>query len=290
MPRWHFFNSPTGPHPAAPPDRVFTGHPVLLPIFEGPLDLLLYLIDREEIDVFDIPIERITSQYLEYVRALESLNLEVVGEFLVMAAQLMEIKSRLLLPKPERPVLEEEEVGDPRAQLVARLIEYRRYKAVAEELRARAEEQKYVFSRAEVIPANGNGNGNGPHERPFLMLDKVSTFDLWAAFQSVLNRVKEPVSGEVVRPRFTVGQKIAAIATQLKWSREGVRFVELFAEDVSRAEMIVTFLALLELIRLRRVRVVQEALLGDIWIYPGQAEGRLAEARRDSGNNDGVGA
>lgn len=253
-------------HPLAPPDRVFTGHPVLLPIFEGPLDLLLYLIDREEIDIFDIPIERITSQYLEYLRALESLNLEVAGEFLVMAAQLMEIKSRMLLPKPEQPVLEEEEVGDPRAQLVARLIEYRRYKAVAEELRQRAEAQQYVFSRAEVVPANGNGNGQ--HERPFLMLEKVSTFDLWAAFQSVLNRVKAPVIGEVPRPRFTVAQKIAAIAAQLKWSREGVQFVELFSGDVSRAEMIVTFLALLELIRLRRVKVVQEALLGEIWIYP----------------------
>jgi len=264
--------------PTVPPDRVFTGHPVLLPVFEGPLDLLLYLIDREEIDVFDIPIERITSQYLAYLRALDSMNIEVAGEFLVMAAQLMEIKSRMLLPQPEQPALEEEEVGDPRAQLIQRLLEYRRYKAVAEELRARAEAQKYVFSRAEVVPTNGNGNGH--HERPFLALEKVSTFDLWAAFQSVLNRVKEPVSGEVVRPRFTVAQKIAAVAAQLKWSREGVRFVELFAEDVSRAEMIVTFLALLELIRVRRVRVVQEALLGDIWIYPG----------RDAVTHDGVGA
>ncbi len=267
-------------HPMAPSDRVFTGHPVLLSVFEGPLDLLLYLTDREEIDIFDIPIERITGQYLEYLRALDSMNIEVAGEFLVMAAQLMEIKSRLLLPQPEQPAVEDEEVGDPRAQLIQRLLEYRRYKAVAEELRARAEAQKYVFSRAEVVPANGNGNGNGHHERPFLTLEKVSTFDLWAAFQSVLNRVKEPVTGQVVRPRFTVAQKIAAVAAQLKWSREGMRFVELFAEDVSRAEMIVTFLALLELIRLHRVRVVQEALLGDIWIYPG----------RDAVTHEGVGA
>ena len=98
-----------------PTDRVFTGHPVALPIFQGPLDLLLYLIDREDINIFDIPIVHITGQYLEYLNSLESLNLEVAGEFLVMAAQLMEIKSRLLLPQPERPVLEEEEVGDPRA-------------------------------------------------------------------------------------------------------------------------------------------------------------------------------
>jgi segregation and condensation protein A len=257
--------------PTAPPDRVFVGHPVRLSRFEGPLDLLLYLIDREEIDIFDIPIGHITTQYLEYLEGIDSLNIEVAGEFLVMAAQLMEIKSRLLLPKPERPELEEEEVGDPRAQLIARLVEYRRYKAVAEDLRTRAELRKYVFSRSELAPTNGNGNGNGHHERPFLNLEKVSTFDLWAAFQNVLNRVKvAPVGADVERPRFTVGQKIAAIASQLRWSRDGVLFVDLFAEDVSRVEMIVTFLALLELIKLRRVRVVQESAFDEIWIYPGR--------------------
>ncbi len=251
-------------------DRVFTGHPVRLPRFEGPLDLLLYLINREEIDIFDIPIERITTQFLEYLGTLESLNIEVAGEFVVMAAQLMEIKSRLLLPRPEQVAEDEEEAGDPRAQLVARLVEYRRYKAVAEELRARAEVQKYVFSRGGLAPTNGNGNGH--HERPFLMLGDVSAFDLWAAFQSVLNRIKEaPASSEdVVRPRFTVAQKIAAVASRLRWSRDGLLFVDLFAEDVTRGEMIVTFLALLELIRLRRVRVVQEALFGEIWVYPGR--------------------
>ncbi len=261
--------SVTVSQPEVPADRVFVGHPVTLPVFTGPLDLLLYLIDREDISIFDIPVARITAQYLEYLETLESLNIEVAGEFLVMAAQLLEIKSRLLLPQPERPVLEEEEVGDPRAQLVARLIEYRRYKAVAEDLRLRAELQKYVFSRAELAPADGNGNGH--HERPALDLTRVSTFDLWAAFQSVLNRVKEaPPSGEVARPRFTVAQKIAVIAAQLKWSRDGLLFVELFKEDVTRAEMIVTFLAILELIRLHRVRVVQEAVFGEIWIYPGR--------------------
>jgi segregation and condensation protein A len=255
-------------------DRVFTGHPVRLPRFEGPLDLLLYLISRDEIDVFDIPIERITAQFLEYLETLESLNIEAAGEFVVMAAQLMEIKSRMLLPRPEQIMEDEEEGGDPRAQLVARLVEYRRYKAVAEELRARAEMQRYVFSRAGLAPANGNGNGNGNghHERPFLMLGDVSAFDLWAAFQSVLNRVKEAPAGgeEVVRPRFTVAQKIAAIASRLRWSRDGLLFVDLFADDVTRGEMIVTFLALLELVRLRRVRVVQEALFGEIWVYPGR--------------------
>ncbi len=272
-------------HPAVPPDRVFTGHPVKLPIngggsagsrasagsrpsaFEGPLDLLLYLIEREEIDIFDIPIEHITNQYLQYLNQLESLNIEVCGEFLVMAAQLLEIKSRMLLPQPERLDEEEDEVGDPRAALVARLIEYRRYKTVADELRARADIQRFVFSRRNLV--NGNGNGNGHHDHPYLMLNQVSTFDLWAAFQSVLSRVADARSdGELVRPRFTVGQKVAVIVARLRWAKEGILFVDLFDEDSTRAELIVTFLALLELIRLRRIRVAQERLFGDIRVYP----------------------
>lgn len=249
-------------HPAAPPDRMFTGHPVTLPIFQGPLDLLLYLIEREEIDIFDIPIEHITNQYLEYLSQLESLNLEVAGEFLVMAAQLLEIKSRMLLPQPERPQVEEEEAGDPRAELVARLLEYRRYKQVAEELRMRAEIQRFVFSRGTLV------NEGAAPQQPQITLEEISAFDLWAAFQNVLNRIKEPSRGEVVRPRFTVPQKIAAIAARLRWAQDGIRFEELFEESASRLELVVTFLALLELIRLRRVRVAQEQLFGEIRVYP----------------------
>jgi segregation and condensation protein A len=252
-------------HPA-PSDRVFTGHPVKLAIFEGPLDLLLYLIERDEIDVFDIPIEPITNEYLQYLSQLETLNLEVAGEFLVMASHLLEIKSRMLLPQQERPPQEEEEAGDPRAELVARLLEYRRYKHVAEELRARAEVQKYVFSRGLFL----TGEEIAPDERPHLMLGEVSAFDLWAAFQDVLNRVREPAGGELIKPRFTVPQKIAAIAARLRWAQEGMRFEELFEEQVTRLEVIVTFLALLELIRLRRVRVAQEGLFGEIRVYPAE--------------------
>lgn len=251
-------------HPAAPPDRIFTGHPVKLPSFEGPLDLLLYLIERDEIDIFDIPIEYITNEYLLYLAQLETLNLEVAGEFLVMASQLLEIKSRMLLPQPERVREEEEQVGDPRAELIARLIEYRRYKRVAEELKARAEVQRFVFSRGVFL----TGEEVAPDQRPHLMLGEVSAFDLWAAFQSVLGRVKEPSAGEVTRPRFTVTQKIAAVAARLKWSAEGILFVDLFAGDASRIELIVTFLALLELVRLKRARVLQDGLLGEIKVYP----------------------
>ncbi|MCJ7750760.1 MAG: segregation/condensation protein A [Armatimonadetes bacterium] len=267
-------------YPAAPPDRVFTGHPVKLTIgdgasagsrastFEGPVDLLLFLIARDEIDIFDIPIEHITNEYLQYLGQLESLNIDVCGEFLVMAAQLLEIKSRMLLPQQERPQQEEEEAGDPRAELVSRLLEYRRYKRVAEELRARAEIQRFVFSRRTLTNGEGNGNGNGDSQ-PVLELSDVSAFDLWAAFQNVLSRVKEPAQGELVRARFTVAQKMAAVASRLKWSKEeGIRFEELFDEAVTRLELVVTFLALLELIRLRRVRVAQERNFGEIRVYP----------------------
>ncbi|HUU53954.1 MAG TPA: segregation/condensation protein A [Armatimonadota bacterium] len=250
-------------HPAAPPDRIFTGHPVKLTVFQGPLDLLLYLIERDEIDIFDIPIEPITNEYLHYLARLESLNIDVCGEFLVMAAHLLEIKSRMLLPQQERPPEEEEEAGDPRAELVARLLEYRRYKRVAEELRARAEIQRFVFSRRDLV------NGNGAETQPVLQLNEVSAFDLWAAFQNVLGRVKEPAEGEVVRARFSVAQKMAAVASRLKWSQEdGLKFEDLFDEAVTRIELVVTFLALLELIRLRRVRVAQERIFGEIRVYP----------------------
>jgi segregation and condensation protein A len=253
-------------HPSAPPDRVFTGHPVKLPIFDGPLDLLLFLIDREEIDIFDIPIEHITNQYLEYLAQLESLNLEVAGEFLVMASHLLEVKSRMLLPQEQRPPAEEEDVGDPRAELVARLLDYRRYKQVAEELRERAEVQRFVFARSRLI-SDDPDEGAAP-ERPYLMLNQVSPFDLWAAFQSVLTRARDSTPGEVERPRFTVAQKMAAIAARVRWAQEGILFVDLFEANALRIELVVTFLALLELIRLRRVRVAQEQLFGEIRVYP----------------------
>jgi segregation and condensation protein A len=243
---------------------------VKLPIFQGPLDLLLYLIDRDEIDIFDIPIEHITNEYLHYLSDLETLNIEVAGEFLVMAAQLMVIKSRLLLPQQEQKEEDQEEAGDPRAELVRRLLEYRRYKHVAEELRARAEMQRFVFSRQELLDGDENAHAHG---QPVLELGEVSAFDLWAAFQNVLSRVKESPSGELDRPRFTVAQKMAAIASRLKWSADdGLRFEDLFEEDVTRLELVVTFLALLELIRLRRVSVSQAQLLGNIRVYECHAE------------------
>ncbi|NIM05944.1 MAG: segregation/condensation protein A [Armatimonadetes bacterium] len=241
-----------------PEGRVFLGHPVKLPVFEGPLDLLLYLIRREEIDIYDIPIATITEQYLGYLALMETYNIEVAGDFLVMAATLMEIKSRCLLPKPE--VTEEtEEEEDPRAELIARLLEYRRYKEAATTLDDLATENRFVLSRP---PLNGNGNGNG--NGAFVLAGDVSAFRLWAAFQEVLSRAPETAVGEVIKPRFTVTMKIAQIAAKLRRATEGLSFFSLFPEGVTKLEVIVTFLALLELIRQRRVRITQPETFGDI--------------------------
>ncbi len=247
----------------APQDRVFTGHRVTTPVFAGPIDLLIYLVQHDEIDIFAFALRAITADYLAYLDGLSERDIEQVGEFMVMTAQLMEIKSARLLPAPPAEQEEEEEVGDPRAMLLERLMEYKRYRTVAEELRARAEMQRWVFFRAAL--ANGNGEAQ-PRERK-LELSDVSAFDLWAAFQNVLNRVKEkPPQNEIVRPRFTVPQKMAAVASKVKWAKERLRFADLFKDDVTVMEVIVTFLAILELIRLRRIRVVQEGLFGEIWV------------------------
>jgi len=244
-----------------PEGRLFFGHPVKLPIFEGPLDLLLYLIRREEIDIYDIPISRITEQYLQYLALLDSLDMDVAGDFLVMAASLMEIKSRSLLPRPETAEGEEEE-ADPRAELVARLLEYRRYKEAASALDELSRENRFVLSRPSI---NGNGNGNGNAQ--VVLAGEISAFHLWAAFQAVLSRAQETAVGEVIRPRFTVAMKVAEITARLRRAAEGLSFFSLFPEEVTKLEVIVTFLALLELIRMGRVRISQPRRFSDIVLY-----------------------
>ena len=241
-----------------PEERLFFGHPVKLPVFEGPLDLLLFLLRREEVDIYDIPIAKITEQYLGYLALLESMEMEPAGDFLVMAATLMEVKSRSLLPRP--PVTEEgEEELDPRAELVARLLEYRRYKDAAVALDDLAKENRFVLAR----PANNEAE----EEAGIVLAGQVSAFHLWAAFQEVLSRAKETAAGEIIRPRFTVAQKIAEIAARLRRAQQGISFFSLFPENVTKLEVIVTFLALLELIRLGQVRISQPQVFSDIQLF-----------------------
>lgn len=227
---------------------------VKLEVFEGPLDLLLYLIKKDEIDVYDIPIERITRQYLEYMELFKILDLDVAGEFVVMAANLIYIKSRSLLPVSQQPPDEEAEEEDPRWELVRQLLEYKKFKEAAEHLQTRAQVQENLFSR---VPEKPDFAG----ERP---LGEVSIFDLLNAFQTMLKRVnvKEDLR-EIFEENFTVSDKIDLI---LKMMASGValKFSELFAGAASRTEIVVTFLAMLELIRLKQLRTVQPDVFSEI--------------------------
>jgi len=252
----------TAPKPQLEPEIYahFTGHPVRLPVFEGPLDLLLYLLQRDQIDIYNIPIARITAQFLDYLSLLESLNLEVAGEFLVMAATLLEIKSRMLLPRPASEAEEAEEGPDPRAALVERLLEYRKYQEAAASLSERAEFQRWVFSRS-LLGEDEEGGG-------YLMLNAATAVDLWSALQQVLARAEASPVAELRRPRVTVAMKIAHIAARLREAdEEGLDFLDLFAQDVTRIEVIVTFLALLEMMRRQMIRVLQKRAFGAIRIY-----------------------
>ncbi len=234
-----------------------TEYKVRLEIFEGPLDLLLYLIKRDELDIYDISLERITKQYLEYLQAFKELNIDVAGEFVVMAANLIYLKSRSLLPVDQQPPLEDVDETDPRWDLIRQLIEYKKFKDAAAQLQVRELRQEATFARI--------GDGVAPEAAP-LSLGEVGIFQLINAFQNVLKRLdaKEDLR-EIFGENFTVSDKIETILRRIG---EGgsLRFSELFAQVASRVEIVVTFLALLELIRLKQVRAIQPNVFEEIEI------------------------
>lgn len=231
---------------------------VQLEIFEGPLDLLLYLIKKDEVDIYDIPIERITSQYMEYLAVMKMLDLTIAGEFIVMAATLMMIKSRMLLPVEERPEMEEEEEEDPRWELVRQLVEYKKFKEAASHLQHREFIQENVFARGlEPVVAAEPETG--------LDIGDVSIFDLIAAFNEALKRIRVEEFGEIIDDRFTVVDKIEYILETVR-SKGKMVFSSLFANMASRHEIVCTFLALLELIRLRQIEAHQEGDFKEIVI------------------------
>ena len=230
---------------------------VKLEIFEGPLDLLLYLIKQDEIDIYDISIERITRQYLEYLKAFKELNIELAGEFIVMAANLIYLKSRSLLPADQQPPEEEAEEDDPRWDLIRQLIEYKKFKEAAAELHLRELAQQRIFAR--------EGASTPAIEGP-LRLGEVGIFQLINAFQIVIKRVEERQDlQEIFGERFSVSDKIDKILQRVA-AGAPVRFSDLFEAVVSRVEVVVTFLALLELIRLRQIRAIQKSIFDDIEI------------------------
>ena len=225
---------------------------VRLPVFEGPLDLLLYLIKKDELDIYDIPIERITTQYLEYLKIIKMLDLEVAGDYLVVAATLVYIKSRTILPHDQRPPEDEAEEDDPRWELVRQLVEYKKYKDAAFELQHCLERQEGVRGKGTTTKPDALPDGSLP-------FDKVGLFDLLAVFQKVLARanVIEDLK-DIFEDRFTVSDKIQFIQGEIA-SRQRVVFEELFAEGATRTEIVVTFLAVLELIRMKQIGFTQES-------------------------------
>jgi segregation and condensation protein A len=234
-----------------------TDYKVKLEVFEGPLDLLLYLIKRDEIDIYDISIERITRQYLEYLQAFKELKIDIAGEFIVMAANLIYLKSRSLLPLDQQPPEEDADEDDPRWDLIRQLIEYKKFKEAAAQLHDRELEQERIFTR--------DGGGAPIPDAP-LPLHEVGIFQLIHAFQEVIKRVEARENlGEIFAERFSVSDKIEKILQTVSGGKP-IRFSELFGQIASRVEIVVTFLALLELIRLNQVRALQRKMFEEIEI------------------------
>ncbi|MFO0774026.1 MAG: segregation/condensation protein A [Nitrospiraceae bacterium] len=237
-------------------EQVELPYHVRLDTFEGPLDLLLHLIKENRINIYDIPIALITQQYIDYLEQMRSLNLLVAGEFLVMAATLLHIKSRLLLPAEQRPP-DEEDGPDPREELVRRLLEYKQFKEAARELDDRSRVWRDVYRREpEPLPTV---------EPESLGADDLTLFDLVEALQSIIARTPSSPLMEIIPDHLTVRNQMTSILNHLE-STESATFTELFTGAVTRLTVIVTFLALLELIRLRTVRVYQAETFGTILV------------------------
>ena len=229
---------------------------VQLQIYEGPLDLLLHLIKQNELSIADIPIASITEQYLEALELMQGLNLDVSGEYLVMAATLLHIKSKTLLPPDEEDEDDDDEPGDTREELIRRLLEYERFKNAARELEDRDILNRDVFVRRDRSERVTD-----------VSFEQLSVFDLMSALQRVLERYPGPSVHTVVQETVSVRERMTYILDELH-HRPSVLFQELFDSARSRMDVVVTFLALLELIRMRAVHAVQKDRLGPIVLEP----------------------
>jgi len=233
------------------------GYTFRLEGFEGPLDLLLHLIQKDELDIFNIPISLVTEQYLEYLQLMKVLNLDLAGEYLLMASTLLHIKSRMLLPKSSEG--EEEEEEDPRAELVRRLLEYQKYKNAALEIERRPLLDRDVFIR--LSPPE-------PEEEPEEERIEVNLFELLEAFRQVLERVKPESVHEVILEHMSVEAKIQEILALLDKENRSMAFHRLFPEQASRRVVVITLLAILELVKMKRIRIFQLAAFETIRISP----------------------
>ena len=250
----------------------YSAYTIRVESFEGPLDLLLHLIKKSEVDIYDIPIAAITRQYLEYLGVMKELNLEIAGEFLVMASTLLQIKSRMLLPMPEDEESGEDEELDPRAELVRRLLEYQKYKEAAATLAGQELLGRDVFAR-KVLQID-ECSALTPVEEPL----EIELFELVDALQRVLSRIPVERFHEVVSDNIRVADRISHILDLLQ-DHDTVQFDDLFNdEQLTRELAIATFLGVLELCRLRAIKVTQIAPFGAIWVMrvmPGEVAGAM---------------
>jgi len=228
---------------------------IKLEMFEGPLDLLLYLVKKDHLNIYDIPIAKVTEQYLQYMELMQLLNLNIAGEFLVMAATLMQIKSKMLLPAEESQGLEPEE--DPRAELVKRLLEYEKFKEIAQNLKERETRQSDVFKRPKSAQQQIPEENQGYFE--------ASLFDLITAFSKALEEIPKELFYEVIKDEFSVEDKIHQILHMLL-DASSVYLSDLFKQAKNKLEIIVTFLAILELIRLKEIVARQREMFQEIEI------------------------
>jgi segregation and condensation protein A len=238
-------------------ESILEDYPVRLSAFEGPLDLLLHLIKKNEVSVYDIPVALITRQYLEYLELMEELNLDIAGEFLVMAATLIHVKSRLLLPRPDPTQDEPEE--DPREALMRRLLEHQKFKAAAELLHEREIQRSAQWLRPDGRLTDVIG------ETPEPEVD-VDLFSLMAAFRQVLDRVRQRPHVVLPPEQISIEDRIAQLLARLS-ETQACGFEDLFEDVQTRSGVIVTFLALLEMIRLKLARVFQQGDFGPIRVY-----------------------
>ncbi|MEP6662018.1 MAG: segregation/condensation protein A [Verrucomicrobiota bacterium] len=238
-------------------------------VFEGPLDLLLYLIKKDEVDIYEVNLTKLATQFIEYIDVMRALDLDIAGEFLVMASTLMYIKSRELLPVDQQVQVEDEDEGeDPRWELIRQLVEYKKFKDAASQLQVRELEQENIFPR---IP----GKMDFASERPAMRAD-VSIFDLVNAVNAILKRVNQREDlRDIFEDKWSVSEKIEELAKLIS-EKSPLKFSELFASATSRSEVVCTFLALLELIRLKQLSCTQPEHFGEIEITKAQRQTVIA--------------
>lgn len=221
--------------------------------FAGPLDLLLYLIKQEQANIFDIPIAKITDEYLRYIRLMKSLDIAMAADFLVMAATLIEIKSRMLLPRDPTAPGEEEEFEDPRKELVDQLLEYEKFKSAAQMLYERSTVEQAVFKRGQIESDENNAEIN------------ASVFDLLTVFQKIVQRHKEQVTMEIEREEISLADMIKALKKRI-FDEIELNLLTFFEEMHTRRELVTAFIAVLEIVRTEHVKLLQKKTFGDIFL------------------------